>query len=134
MYKVFIWNKAFTNCVFYFNNSNSLFNILELFHKDVLSKISDNNIIIKNSYIEHLAQQYNYNLDKVSNKLLCGISINNTDLSKYTLPSNPLFFQHIATKDMCWKKRGFEGRVYLDKSVLLIEIPQRSLLETLSKL
>ena len=96
----FLSNNTFNNCVFYFNNSNSLVNILELFHKDVLSKISDNNIIIKNSYIEHLAQQYNYNLDKVSNKLLCGISINNIDLSKYTLPSNPLFFQHIATKDM----------------------------------
>lgn len=96
----FIERNNFINCIFYLNNSNEIFNILELFHKDALNKIISNNTIIKYSYIEHLAKKHNYNLNKVSNKLLHGISINNIDLSKYILPSNPLFFKNLATNNI----------------------------------
>lgn len=93
----FIKRNTFNDCIFYLNNSNEIINILEIFHNDALIKLKANNLIIYDSYIEHLAKKHNYNLNNVSNKLLYGISINNTDLSKYILPSNPLFFKSLAT-------------------------------------
>lgn len=93
----FIKRNTFNDCIFYLNNSNEIINILEIFYNDAFVKVKSNNLIINGSYIEHLAKKHNYNLNNVSNKLLCGISINNTDLSKCTLPSNPLFFQNLAS-------------------------------------
>lgn len=96
----FLKHNTFKQCTFYISNYKDFIAILQKTDNNILNSIKANNFIIKNSYIEYLSPKYNFDLGKIPNKLINGISINNSDLSKCTLPKDHLFFQKLDTNTL----------------------------------
>lgn len=130
----FLIDCDFKDCTFYiadYDRNSVSFNLKTTLKNKLYS---NNNIVYKKSYIEYLADKYKLDLNKAPKKLLTGISLNYSDLSKCILPNDKNFFRNLSDSEVHnlnlpkinlnnydTSKTRFSNIVFTDDSVLSVE-------------